>query len=286
MESHSCKAASSQRTDNSCSLGNAAAFLQVYSLNRIRVTNLLAMTTTRADEATTISPNRAKPWFTFNAVVAWLGLAVSFTLTSTGMYPSTATDASQIGYANATGAAGALGRIFDWLGYFTIWSNLLVAVVLTLLALNPHRDSLRLRVLRIDTLMMISITGIIYAAIIAPYVTNRGWEHLSNALVHQITPILTILVFIIAGPRGWFNVKAVFAALIVPIVYVIFTLIRGAVIGAYPYSFFNVAKYGYNAVLINVIAIAICGLILAFMFMGIDRLMMRRHTNRAQQSNS
>ena len=244
------------------------------------------MTTIQSLSAETSATDRAKPWFVFNAAVAWLGLSVSFILTSTGMYPSQSTDASQIGYANADGAAGALGRIVDWLGYFTIWSNIIVAIVLTLLALNPHRDSPLLRVLRIDTLMMISITGIIYAAIIAPYVTNRGWEHLSNALVHQITPIVTILVFIIAGPRGWFNVKAVFAALIVPIVYVIYTLIRGAVIGAYPYSFFNVAKYGYTAVLINVIAIAIFGLILAFIFMGIDRLMMRRHTNRAQQSNS
>ena len=244
------------------------------------------MTTTKPKTTSALASDRAKPWFAFNAVVAWLGLAVSFTLTTTGMYPSEATDASQIGYANATGAAGALGRIFDWLGYFTIWSNLLVAIVLTLLALNPHRDSPLIRVLRIDTLMMISITGIIYAAIIAPYVTNRGWEHVSNALVHQITPVLTIIVFIIAGPRGWFESKKIFAALIVPIIYVIYTLIRGAVIGAYPYSFFNVAKYGYTAVLINVVAIAIFGLVLAFLFMAIDRLIMRRKANRAQLNNS
>lgn len=240
------------------------------------------MTTIESQNTSTDTSSRNQKWFAINAACAWLGLAVSFILTSSGMYPSQSTDASQIGYANADGAAGVLGRIFDWLGYFTIWSNIVVGVVLTLLALNPHRDSPRLRVLRIDTLMMISITGIIYAAIIAPYVTNRGWEHVSNALLHQITPIVTIIVFIIAGPRGWFTLKRIFAALIIPIVYVIYTLIRGAIIGAYPYSFFNVAKYGYTAVLINVVAIALFGLILSLIYLGIDRLIMRRRAVPAQ----
>jgi hypothetical protein len=215
-------------------------------------------------------------WFGVNAAVAWLGLGIQFVLSSTGMYPSQATLPSQIGYGNAAGAAGALGRIIDFFGYFTIWSNLIVAVIMTLLALNPRRDSPRLRILRIDTLMMISITGLVYALIIAPYVTNRGWEHVSNALLHQITPLVTIAVFIMAGPRRWFTVKGVFAALIIPIIYVIYTLIRGAIIGAYPYDFFNVVKYGYGAVLINVVAIAALGLVISFIYMGIDRLLSRR----------
>jgi hypothetical protein len=222
------------------------------------------------------APRKAAPWFAINATVAWLGLAVQFILSSTGMYPSEATAASQVGFANAAGAAGALGRIIDFLSYFTIWSNVVVGLVMTLLALNPQRDSPRLRILRIDSLMMISITGLVYALIIAPYVTNRGWENVSNSLLHQITPIVTIAVFIIAGPRKWFSVKGVFAALIIPIVYVIYTLIRGAVIGAYPYDFFNVVKYGYGAVLINVVAIAVLGLVIAFIYMGIDRLISRR----------
>lgn len=216
------------------------------------------------------------PWFALNAAVAWLGLITQFILSSTGMYPSQATSASQTGYANAPGAAGALGRIIDFFSYFTIWSNLLVAIVTTLLALNVHRDSPRLRVLRIDTLMMISITGLVYALIIAPYVTNRGWENLTNSLLHQITPLVTIAVFLIAGPRRWFSIKGIFAALIIPIIYVIYTLIRGAVIGAYPYDFFNVVKYGYTAVLINVVGIAVLGLVISFIYMGIDRLLQRR----------
>jgi hypothetical protein len=232
------------------------------------------MTTTQS--GSTATRTSVNPWFTLNAAVAWLGLAIQFILSSTGMYPSEATTASQLGYANAAGAAGALGRIIDFFSYFTIWSNLIVAVVMTLLALNPQRDSARLRILRIDTLMMISITGLVYALIIAPYVTNRGWENVSNSLLHQITPLVTIIVFIIAGPRKWFNVKGIFAALIIPIVYVIYTLIRGAIIGAYPYDFFNVVKYGYGAVLINVVAIAVLGLVIAFIYMGIDRLMTRR----------
>ena len=47
-------------------------------------------------------------------------------------------------------------------------------------------------------------------------------------------------------------------------------------IGAYPYDFFNVVKYGYTAVLINVVGIAVLGLVISFIYMGIDRLLQRR----------
>ena len=231
------------------------------------------MTTDTALQDTAV---RTKPWFVLNAVVAWLGLAVQLVLSTSGMYPGTQTVPSQLGYGNAAGAAGALGRTLDYLSYFTIWSNIVVAVVMTVLALHPLRDTPVLRVLRLDALLMITITGIVYAVVLAPTATLRGWEYLANSLIHQITPLLTLVVWVVAGPRGWIRWSTIPAALVLPLVWLAYTLLRGAVIGGYPYPFVDVVKLGYGQVLVNVVAILVFGVVVAAVLLGIDRLLGRR----------
>jgi hypothetical protein len=103
---------------------------------------------------------------------------------------------------NAAGMAGAFGRLADHFSYFTEWSNIVVAVTFTLLALAPAvRTTLR-RVLLLDSLIMITVTAIVYAVLLptgpSPVVglTNRGSIG---------RPALTVLVWLIWGPHGWFS---------------------------------------------------------------------------------
>ena len=51
---------------------------------------------------------------------------------------------------------------------------------------------------------------------------------------------------------------------------------RGAVIGAYPYPFIDVVRLGYGQVLLNVLAIAVLGVVIGTALLGIDRLLSRR----------
>ena len=53
-------------------------------------------------------------------------------------------------------------------------------------------------------------------------------------------------------------------------------LLRGAVIGAYPYGFVDVVTKGYGTVLVNSIAITLFGVVIGLVFLGIDRLLTRR----------
>jgi hypothetical protein len=232
------------------------------------------MTTTTSPSTQAIT--RARPWHAVNAAVAWLGLGLQLVLSAGGLYPSTQTVPSQLGYGNAAGLAGAVGRTIDFFSYFTIWSNIVVAVVATLLAIDPARDSRLLRVLRLDALLMITITGIVYAVVLAPISHLTGWQVPANSLLHQITPLLTIVVWLVVGPRGWIAWRTIPEALVLPIVWIVCTLLRGAVIGGYPYPFIDVVKLGYGQVLVNVIAIAVIGVVIAAALLGIDRLLARR----------
>lgn len=218
--------------------------------------------------------------FAISAILAWLGVAVSITLNVFGVYASEPPTPTSYGW-NPAGAAGALSRLFDSLSYFTIWSNTVVAVTLTLLARRPSRGGRLFGVLRLDSLIMISITGIVYWLLLAPSAKVQGFEWVSNSLLHYITPVLTIIVWAVWGPRGLFRWSTIPAALVIPIAWIFFVLIRGAIINAYPYGFLDVAKYGLTSVLTTVVIILVFGILLAVLYVGIDKAVTRRALRRA-----
>jgi hypothetical protein len=228
------------------------------------------MTTVVHAPAATMAPwQRTLIWI--NALLACAGVLMSFVLTALGTYPSQNTEPTQLGNPDQ----GAIGRILDYFTYFTIWSNIIVAIVMTMMAFNPSRNSFIFRVVRLDALLMITVTGIIYNAILAGSAKLQGFEVVTNFFNHLLVPIVTVVVWLLVGPRGWINWRIIGASLIIPIVWLVWALARGAVIGAYPYGFLNVAKFGYGTVLINVVGIVIFAIVLCLIFWGIDSLVRR-----------
>ena len=156
-----------------------------------------------------------------------------------------------------SGFSGAPARVFDTLSYFTIWSNIAIAIVLTLLYLNPKRDSQLFRTMRNTTLVMIVLTGVLYAVLIAPYEKLYGLNTYSTILEHYVTPVLALVGWLIAGPRGWMTYKESLKIYVVPIIFLGYTLVRGAITHTYPYKFFDVAVYGYQSILITMLIIIV-----------------------------
>jgi hypothetical protein len=68
----------------------------------------------------------------------------------------------------------------------------------------------------------------------------------------------------------------VFSALLIPIVWLTYSLVRGAYMAAYPYDFLDVATYGLGPVLTTVAMIIAFGVALGFVFLGLDRALGRR----------
>ena len=220
------------------------------------------------------SPARGRTAFGATAVLAGFGMALNLVLTALGTYPSTQTVTTLFGF-NDSGILGAPGRVFDFFSYFTVLSNILVAVVMAMLWRNPSRSGALFRILRMDALVMITVTGLVYWAVLAGGVELQGLEYVTNTIEHTLVPIATLLVFVIFGPRGQFRVSTVFAALVLPIAWALLTLVRGATISAYPYGFINVAQYGYGSVLVNIAGVAVLGIVIGFVFLGLDRLLAR-----------
>lgn len=224
--------------------------------------------------------DRARRAFAVNAVVAWTGVVLTVVLSALGAYVERPVDPGLYG-DTGDGVAGAVSRVVDTLSYFTIWSNLVVAVAVTLLALDPVRDTLVRRVLRLDALLMITVTAIVYQVLLAPTADVEGWSRLTDPILHVVTPILTVVVWVAYGPRGWITGRLVPAALVVPGAWIVWMLARGAVVDAYPYGFVNVVERGYGPVLATLAAILVFTLVVAAVLWGVERLLSGRRRARA-----
>ena len=226
-------------------------------------------------------PSYGRIFFAINAVLAWCGLAISFTLNASGYYVSRINPDKPNLLGNVAGGVDTFWeRLFDWITYFTIWSNTTVAIVLTALTLRPtllartDRTGAIWRVLRMDSLLMIMITGIVYNLLLTEG-GKSGWDLVSNTLIHVIVPIVTPVVWIIAGPRGAINLKTILLALILPIIWAVFALTRGVTLNAYPYPFLNVAANGWASVLSFIAVIIVVAIVIGLILWAIDRALLR-----------
>jgi hypothetical protein len=214
----------------------------------------------------------AKSAFFINMVLAWTGFIGQLIISFFNLVKEPQKGPTLFGGHNE-GLAGGIFRVIDTLSYFTIWSVFLVALTMTMIYKNPNSESTRLHTLRLTSLMMISITAIFYILLLSQADDPQSWNIYTNFLNHYLTPAFTILVFVFFGPRKWFKFTTVFAALIIPIIFLLYTFLRGAIIGKYPYPFLDVAIQGYPATLAQVLNILTAGLIFLIVFYLYDKLL-------------
>lgn len=220
----------------------------------------------------------AKRLFGINAFVAWLGYIMVQVVNTFGLVPQTVPydPSSNLFGGHAEGIAGAIGRVYDSHGYFTTWANIVVAVTLTALYLNPERTGRIFNRLRNTGLLMITMTMVLYHLLLAGVANPQSWYVVTNLLQHYITPVVTILVWAAAGPRGRFSISDTFAVFIIPIAYLAYTLVHGAIASVYPYGFFDVITYGYASVLMLMLGVIVAGYVVALLYLGAERLLRRR----------
>ena len=209
--------------------------------------------------------------FGLNAIFAWLGAIGSLTVDALGIVIVPQFGPTYFG-GHADGLAGAIPRVIDNLSYFTIWSNFLVAITVTMIYRGLSTVTTWFKVLRLSSLLMITITMIVYIIILAPDANPQSWNIYTNLLLHYITPPVTIIVWLIFGPRGWINWKIIFRSLLIPISYILYTFARGAVINKYPYGFINVAEQGYVGAIVGTGFVLLLGMFLFLVYFIIDKL--------------
>jgi hypothetical protein len=155
-------------------------------------------------------------------------------------------------------------RIVRLFSYFTIESNLLIGGVSLALALDPRRDGPLFRVLRLDGLLCIAVTGIVYNTVLRGLATLTPSGAVANTMLHVLAPLLAVVVWLWVGPRPRVSVRTVWWSVVYPIAWLVYTFVRGAATGWYPYPFLDVTVLGYGPALTNATLVAVVFLVLAW----------------------
>ena len=163
-----------------------------------------------------------------------------------------------------------LGRLVS---YFTIQSNLLVAVTAVQLARDPLRDGRWWRPVRAAALVGITVTGLVHFVLLRPLLDLHGASWAADKLLHMVVPVVAIIGWLVAGPRPRAPWRDALAALAWPVAWLAWTLVVGAVSGWYPYPFLDVGAKGAASVAVTCVGVTLLFLILAGALSWLDRRM-------------
>lgn len=194
----------------------------------------------------------ARAWHGLTFVVVLAALVLQFVLVVQGAAILDETDPPGLGT-----------RILRFFSYFTVQSNILVAVVTGQLAANPHRDGAVWRVARLDAVVAIAVTGLVHWFLLRPLLSLTGLSALADTLLHLVVPGLAVLGWLAFGPRPRVRIATIRGALLWPVAWLVSILILGALTGWYPYPFIDVGEHGYPQVLLTSAAVTVLFLALA-----------------------
>ncbi|MDX9676686.1 MULTISPECIES: Pr6Pr family membrane protein [Pseudomonas] len=186
------------------------------------------------------------------AILGWAGLGIQLYL---------------IFFARLSVGASLLGGLVSFFSYFTILTNTLVATVLTC-AVTARETAARRWFLQpwvsSGIAVSIAVVGLAYSLLLRHLWHPEGWQFIADELLHDVMPLLFLGYWWLCVPKGTLRLGHLPVWLIYPLVYFIYALLRGHLLGAYAYPFIDVAVLGYSQVLLNA-----GGILLGFVGIGL-----------------
>jgi len=197
------------------------------------------------------------------ATVAWGALGLQLVL------------ALQITIGNGHSALVGLAVYF---GFFTILTNLAVAVVCSAGALRGVRSRAYAPSIVGATTAAIVLVGLGYHFLLHALWAPEGAQWLADTALHYAVPIGAVAHWIAyphskrlpaSAPLGW---------CVYPIAYFAYVLVRGALLHAYPYPFVDVDKLGYGRVVLNGVGLLVAFVAVGYLVRAIANALARRVT--------
>lgn len=169
--------------------------------------------------------------------------------------------------------------VLNFFGYFTNLSNIFASIVFIIGAiylLQGRQPTPTEEVIRGASVVAMAVVGIVFSVLLQD--TDLGtllpWV---NFVVHYVMPVAVVADWLFQPPKSTITLRQVGYWLIYPLLYVVYTLIRGAIVGFYPYPFLNPAKVGgYDGVTLYSIGIFVLFLAVGWLAMVLANRLPRR----------
>lgn len=167
-------------------------------------------------------------------------------------------------------------RLNNLFSYFTILTNLAVALTLVLpIAAAGSRFSARLSrpAFLTGVAVAISLVSLTYELVLRRIWDPEGWYLIADTLFHDVVPLSFVGYWVLYVHKGSLSLRQVPGWLVYPAAYFVFVLLRGWMIGRYPYPFLDVTVLGYGRTFMNAAVFLLFVVLIGAVFVGVDRLM-------------
>ncbi len=186
------------------------------------------------------------------AVLGWFALILQFCLT---MRSSLAAG------RNVPGAA------LFYLSFFTILTNLMVAAQFSFLLWLPQTRLGRWISrpgVQAASATYIVIVAVTYSLLLRNVWNPQGWQKMADVLLHDVIPLVYVGYWLILAPKQGLRWSDAFRWMAYPLIYLAYSLVRGAVTGEYPYPFIDVSALGYPRTMVNAATLTVAFLSVAW----------------------
>ena len=198
---------------------------------------------------------------TLVALVAWVGVLLQLALSL------------QLAMANGKSVGDGL---VIYLGFFTVLTNLLVAISLSWPLLRPHSAPGRwLQRPGVNSAITVSIAIVGLAYHLRHIWNPQGLQWLADVTLHYAVPLLCLVHWWFAVPPARMAWSAPLAWAAWPLAYLAYALLRGVWLQSYPYPFIDVLALGYPQTLLNSAGLLVVFLLLGSVLVAISRARFR-----------
>ena len=199
------------------------------------------------------------------AVLAWLGVLLQLFLSL---------------HSAIENGKGLVGGLVSYFGYFTILTNLLVCIALTTTLIAPASSPGRFFArsdVTAGVATSIVFVGLAYHILLRNTWRPQGLNVVANDLLHYITPILFLAYWWFYFPKGALRWSYPLIWGLYPTAYLIYALIRGSIIGSYPYGFIDPSAIGYQRTMVNAVGLLIAFIAVGLFLTALGRVQRRAH---------
>ena len=141
-----------------------------------------------------------------------------------------------------------------YFSYFTIDSNLLAAAVFLILAIRRGERGPGFEMVRGVAFICMTVTGIVFTLLLSGTDVDTAIPWV-NDVVHAVMPLVVAIDWLLDPPRTRLTYRQGFSWVLYPALWLAYTLVKGPIVGKYPYPFLDPANGGYGSVAIYVVAI-------------------------------
>jgi hypothetical protein len=161
--------------------------------------------------------------------------------------------------------------------YFTIQTNILVALMLTAFALRSRVEEWTVHPFERSAIASyIAVVVLVYVTTLRTLWAPEGAQWLADVLLHYLMPLAYLAFWLFVMRKAGLRWYDPLLWLIYPVFHLGFVLVHGRWSGFYPYPFIDVSKLGYGKMALNAFGVLAVFLVSGVVVLIVSRLLAKR----------